>query len=156
MNKILSWFMLPRKTVIFSRLQKLWEYTQYFNLNDLPDIHIVEDDNEYVVFQFESSLGTVQVKIENNMYIKSSFDLSYANYAGTTVFEIHACKYDTKVLPMLGEDLTAHDIDLALYEIEDYLFVNLPELEDQKRMLLAERLRVEKLHAQQVKELENA
>ena len=124
MNKILSWFMLPRKTVIFSRLQKLWEYTQYFNLNDLPDIHIVEDDNEYVVFQFESSLGTVQVKIENNMYIKSSFDLSYANYAGTTVFEIHACKYDTKVLPMLGAlrggliNVVITDVDTATKVLE--------------------------------------
>jgi hypothetical protein len=60
-------------------------------------------------------------------------------------------KKTLEVEPLLGEMLMAEDIDLAIYELESYLKVELGTSEDIKQEKINEEKRKRKLHEEQLK-----
>ena len=150
-------FFAPKECEMFKRLEKLFYYVELCDLSKLDKIQaqdvVCDGLAETCDLYFHSNLGQVHITVIkqfNNVY-----KLSYANYAGTTVFEITAGQFWVDVKPMLGEHLKAKDVDLAIYELEQYLFNNLGDADDlvKKHNDLSNQRK--KLHEEQIKLLEN-
>ena len=149
-------FLCPKEVEMFKRMEKLFDYIEFCDLNKLDKVQTqeIECDGmaETAKLYFQSNLGQVQIKLIkqfNNVY-----KMEYANYAGTTVFELSTSKYWVDVAPLLGETLKAKDVDLAIYELEQYLYNNLGDIENiigNKASMLDERMRK---HKEQLKILE--
>lgn len=119
--------------VMFIRLNNIFK-----NLNNR------ETDNDLIILnkvvnkkclgmisiEFKSNLGTVRINLHKSS--KKYVELSYANYAGSFVFTLEAYDNFLSVKPLLGEDIKARDIDLAIYELEQYLQNTQEELIDNK------------------------
>ena len=119
--------------VMFTRLNNIFK-----NLNNR------ETDNDLIILnkvvnkkclgiisvEFKSNLGTVRINLHKSS--KKYVELSYANYAGSFVFTLEAYDNFLSVKPLLGEDIKARDIDLAIYELEQYLQNTQEELIDNK------------------------
>ena len=168
-------FGFGKKNVMFERLEALYRYSLVCTVDELESLdRITCDKQTYMEIQdhqlveksmdkkttfkyfFNSGLGTVKIELDADFApdCTKHYYLSYSNYVGSTVFKIDACKKRTEVTPMLGEYLMAEDIDLALYELESYLKVNLgtsKELEDKKNKEYKRQLQ---LHEEQIKILE--
>lgn len=97
-------------TRIYKRLKHLYKYYKEF--------YILKD-----ALEFTSDLGLVRVRMVTDWSYINDYHLSYANYAGTTVFEITANEDNTRVTPLLHPDkLSGRAVDLALLELETYLY----------------------------------
>lgn len=168
-------FGFGKKNIMFERLEALYRYSSVCSVDELESLdRITCDKLSYVVIEngqkvekstntkttlryfFNSGLGTVKIELEVDFApdCTKHYYLSYSNYAGSTVFKIDACRKRTAVEPLLGENLMAQDIDLALYELESYLQVNLgtsKDIEDRKNN---EYKRMLQLHQEQIKILE--
>ena len=145
---------MTKPTKIYSRIEKLWSYTRYFDLNELKNITVLDDSRSTILFEFESHLGKVRIAISNELIEHNQFWLEYANYAGSTVFELRVSKRETFIAPMLGKEINAKDIDLALYELESYLFSNLPDLEETKNKRIVDIHEKQRRHEEQISILE--
>ena len=145
--------MFFKKNVMFERLKALYLYCQICSVSELEALDRITCDNQRTTdeygkeiildkktpyrYYFNSGLGTVKIEFDKEHSIDGTphYFMWYSNYAGSTVFKIDASKKDLQVTPMLGEILTAQDIDLAIYELESYLQINLgtsKELYDEK------------------------
>ena len=146
---------------IYKRLDNLWKYTKLFNF-ETDKLCVLEKSINDILFEFNSTLGTVRIRLihyftyDEDILLEDGFKLEYSNYAGSTVFRIDTIiKKVIDIVPMLGEDLTAKDIDLAIYELEEYLFKTYGDIEEAwKKDTEYKKFQIE-LHKQQVKELES-
>ena len=101
----------------YKRLKRIYTYAKTFE----PMVQTCYDGK--FVINFHSELGPVMVEIEWDMMVNWwNYRLNYANYAGSTVFTVMASPENFDVIPTLGENLGGHDIDLALLELENYLY----------------------------------
>lgn len=101
----------------YKRLKRIYTYAKTFE----PMVQTCYDGK--FVINFHSELGPVMVEIEWDIMVNWwTYRLSYANYAGSTVFTVMANAENFDVEPKLGDGLGGHDIDLALLELENYLY----------------------------------
>lgn len=101
----------------YKRLKRIYTYAKTFE----PMVQTCYDGK--FVINFHSELGPVMVEIEWDIMVNWwIYRLNYANYAGSTVFTVMASPENFDVIPTLGENLGGHDIDLALLELENYLY----------------------------------
>lgn len=107
--------------------------------------------------EFHSNLGDVRVDLYSwdSPFEEGSLTLSYANYAGSTVFEIKADCDKFDVTPMLGENITGHDVDLAVLELEEFLFNKYGDIDKYTAQKEKEKRDAEKRHREELKVLEN-
>lgn len=125
-------FGLFKEVTIYKRLKNLYKYCVMFDFENNDRLKKKIIGNGDYALEFKSNLGTVQVIIQKDVFCYGEFILEYSNYAGSTVFTIDTL--DTEILrvePMLGEDLTAKDIDMALYELELYLQTTYGDVDDE-------------------------
>lgn len=160
--------MFFKKNLMFERLESLFRYYRVCSVSELEeldritcDTYDVTDAEGNVVkkyktpytYYFKSGLGTVKIEVDKDFGLDGTehYLLWYSNYAGSNVFSIDATRKDLKVKPMLGENMLAQDIDLALYEFQSYLQVNLgssKDIEDRKNNEYKRQLQ---LHEEQLK-----
>lgn len=119
--------------VLFNRLDSMYHYFEFCDVESdkLKILDISSNGIEASIhFEFNSNLGPVRLELTQAHLPFVVYSLDYSNYAGSTVFEIVANPGGNTVKPKLGENLMAKDIDLALYEVEQYLqqFGNIIEL----------------------------
>lgn len=131
--------LFPEVVEIYKRMDKLFAYIELADLNKLEKITVqpirYNAIAEETSLSFESNLGLVKIDITKQF--NGLYSMEYANYAGTTVFELKTGPFWVEVVPMLGDELTAKDVDLAIYELEKYLYNNLGDIENiQKRQEL--------------------
>ena len=161
--------MFFNKNVMYERLKSLYLYSQICSVSELEELDRITCDNQRTEdaygkevildkktpyrYYFNSGLGTVKIEFDKEHGIDGTphYFMWYSNYAGTTVFKIDATKKDLQVTPMLGEILTAQDIDLAIYELESYLKVNLGTSKDLYDKKNNEYKRYLLLHEEQLK-----
>lgn len=150
-NMINPW----RETRLHKRLKNLWLYNCLYCFNT-DRLHTLEKSGNDVLIEFKSNLGTVRIFIDLWGYdYEDDLKMEYYNYAGSTVFRIQAGRTWTPLVePMLGENLTAHDIDLALLEIEEYLRDTYGDIDILWEEYIEYEKNKKKLHEEQVKELE--
>lgn len=144
-----------QETELHKRLKNLWLFSCLYDF-DTDKLRTLEKDTCSTLIEFKSNLGTVRVSLELWGYsYEDDIRIEYSNYAGSTVFRIQADRTWTPfVEPMLGEDLTAHDIDLALLEIEEYLRDTYGDINTLWEEYVEYEKNKKKLHKEQVKELE--
>ena len=106
------WKLFANKT--YKRLYRIYQYCEEFYSNTFK--------NGFGTIEFKSNLGDVRIEIIKGYNSLEDIYLSYANYAGSTVFTITAYTTTFDVSPLLNDELTGHDVDLALYELEEYLY----------------------------------
>lgn len=161
--------MFFKKNLMFERLKALYLYSQICSVEELEELDRITCDNQRTTdeygkelilekktpyrYYFNSGLGTVKIELEKDFGINGTthYLLWYSNYAGSNVFRINATSKDLVVIPMLGENMLAQDIDLALYELESYFQVKLgtsKELYDKKNQEYKKQLQ---LHEEQLK-----
>ena len=113
----------PHNTM-YDRLDLLFDYFRYCDLSS-EKIHIHEIDmktqDKFVHFSFLSSLGEVDIFFIRYSIGCTRFSLKYVHYTGAYYFEIDSAEDENEVIPMLGEDLFAEQIDLSILELEEYI-----------------------------------
>ena len=113
----------PHNTM-YDRLDLLFDYFRYCDLSS-EKIHIHEIDmktqDKFVHFFFFSSLGEVDIFFMRYSIGCTRFSLKYVHYTGAYYFEIDSAEDENEVIPMLGEDLFAEQIDLSILELEEYI-----------------------------------
>ena len=113
----------PHNTM-YDRLDLLFDYFRYCDLSS-EKIHIHEIDmktqDKFVHFSFLSSLGEVDIFFMRYSIGCTRFSLKYVHYTGAYYFEIDSAEDENEVIPMLGEDLFAEQIDLSILELEEYI-----------------------------------
>lgn len=147
---------------IRKRLQRLCKYLCMEDLNSYK-ISVQNKVDEYdfqgIEFFFNSNLGTVKIKLTWDCFSVpigwDVFGLSYENYAGTTVFSIESkSPTTTEVVPMLDENFGAHEIDLAILELETYLYDCYGDIDQIYANCMNEQKEAQEYHNQQIKILE--
>lgn len=142
-----------KEVKIYRRLLTLYRYITLFDL-DTDRLKLLETGcNEFLV-EFKSNLGTVRVGLR---YYEDNCEIcmDYSNYAGSMVFYIDTYDSHIKELaPRLDGDLTAKDIDLAIYELEEYLRNTYGSIEEALETCNKAKKYFQKLHEQGIKELE--
>lgn len=145
---------------MFYRLDNIIKYFKILDVNS-ERIKIIEtdfgDSLSFLSFIFYSKLGAVEIsltKCEGDFpnYLK----IEYTTYAGTLLFTLKVTKHWVTVEPCMGYDYNvgAKEIDLAIFELEDYLWNEYGDLEVlEEGFLTAERL-AQKSHEEQIKFLE--
>lgn len=122
----------PKEVEMYKRMEKLFYYIELCDLDKLERIQTrpIEYNPiaEEAVINFQSNLGTVEIKLIKQF--NDVFSMEYANYAGTTVFTLKTGRFWVDVIPLLGDTLKARDVDLAIYELEQYLYNNLGEIDN--------------------------
>lgn len=138
-----------KETRIFKRLRSLWRYCELCNL-ETDKIHVLEKDKTTILFEFQSNLGAVHVRIED--YYNEFIRIEYSNYAGSTVFCVFANATGIpEVEPRLGEKVTVEEIDLALLELETYLLETFGDSDKLWEEHLSYEKYAEELHNEQVR-----
>ena len=161
--------MFFKKNLMFERLESLFRYSHVCSVSELEELDRItcdfitnKDENGNLIktnkktpyrYYFNSGLGTVKVEVDKDFGLDGTthYLLWYSNYAGSNVFQIDATRKNLDVKPLLGENMLAQDIDLALYELESYLQVNLgtsKDIEDRKNNEYKRQLQ---LHEEQLK-----
>ena len=80
------------------------------------------NNNKSFMFTFKSNNGLIEFRISNSTEQEyKPYKISYINRATKWMFEIYSSPTYTVVQPNLGTKLTARDIDLALFEIENFI-----------------------------------
>lgn len=142
----MDWFF--NKT--YKRLSRIYKYAETFYADTE---HAGKLGKSYLI-EFHSALGDVRIEIIKKDFGQYDYELSYANYAGSTVFSIQASKLEFDVSPLLSDNLSGHDVDLAVLELEEYLFLTYGDI----NKILKEREKERKLnlkrHKQELKVLE--
>ena len=161
-------FGFGKKNIMFERLEALYRYSSVCSVEELEELdritcdtynvtdtegNVVKKNKTPYIYYFNSGLGTVKIEVDKDFGLDGTkhYLLWYSNYAGSNVFSIDVTRKDLKVKPMLGENMLAQDIDLALYELEFYLQVNLgssKDIEDRKNNEYKRQLQ---LHEEQLK-----
>lgn len=159
------WFKKKEKqklVPIRKRLQRLCKYLCMEDLNS-DKISVQNKIDEYdfqgIEFFFNSNLGTVKIKLTWDCFAVpigwDVFGLSYENYAGTTVFTIESkSPTTTEVVPMLDENFGAHEIDLAILELETYLYECYGNPNEMYNNYIAEQKAAQEYHDKQIEILE--
>lgn len=139
---------------IYGRLESLWLYADIFDLNS-DKLTVLEKPTENdLTLEFKSDQGTVRVQLVRIENIGGfQYGLQYSNYAGSEVFEITTSPYWVKVEPNLGINITADDIDLAIFELEDYLEQTFGDLAEAYSNYIVEQRKIKELHEQELKKL---
>ena len=135
---------------LFKRLVRISNYCNEFVINSADKINVRYSSNNQQHFYFQSALGTVEIELCRGYFF---VQMNYANYAGTTVFNICSNSCKNEVTPLLGEDLTAHDIDLAILELEEYLNATFGDVDEAiKARMLRENEKLAK-HEEELRKL---
>ena len=144
-----------KETGLHKRLKNLWLFNRLYDFNT-DKLRTLEKSSNEVLFEFKSELGAVRVYLELWGYdCNDDIKIEDLNYAGVLVFRIQAGRtWTPTVTPMLGEELTAKDIDLAIFEIEEYLRDTYGDIETLWEEHLAYEKNKKRLHREQVRELE--
>ena len=128
LKQLIKWFSCSNR--MYTRLSNLFNYCTYLDLNE-DKIQVLEECNDvadYIVrLEFKSKLGAVRIEISKCCL--GYYTLKYTNYAGIDVFSITAYQGGNDVKPLLGKQLTAENIDLAIFELEDYLYQKYGEVQ---------------------------
>ena len=149
-----------KRNKVFQRVADLYYYLSHVDFENTKIKQSEEEKQYYItdvkVVYFDSELGSVKVTIVQ--YGNREYRFEYCTYAGSHVFQIYVTPHQLFVQPMLIESLTAHDIDMALYELEGYLqekFGSIEDLKEQeKQKKIAAKIKQkqdEKLHREQLK-----
>ena len=121
-QKFIGYVPVPK---MFYRLESLMKYAKAVPFEDerLTTLEIdMQGNSNHISFQFKSDLGTVQLYLEKYDGLQgTAYELEYITYAGANLFKMHASRKNLTVVPNLGYNLKANDIDLAILEIETYL-----------------------------------
>jgi len=139
---------LANKT--FKRLKRIFKYAEVF----YSDTKTVGKYGESYLIEFHSALGDVRIEIKHFEFGQVDYELSYANYAGSTVFSINANTWDFDVTPLLNDDLSGHDVDLAVLELEEYLFIKYGDIDKVIRIKEKEEKEKLKRHKKELRVLE--
>lgn len=148
-----------KSNTMYARLHNLYWYCKLFDLNtnklQVLDCNMGPDVlNDSITLQFKSNLGTVKIKLTQWWNITFYYyTLDYANYAGSTIFEIKSYPADNEVDPQLGFNLKAEDIDLAIFELQRYLFDVFGDIEEARNKYLVKKEQAKKLHEEELKKL---
>ena len=134
------------------RLNKIYRYAKkFYGSTRVRDRY----SNNYVI-EFNSALGKVKVIIMKFNTAYADIKIRYMNYPDNFVFEISACNDYFDVRPYLNDELSGHDIDLALLELEKYLYNTYGDVDailHKEEKELKERI---KRHKKELKKLEGA
>lgn len=157
MFKFLRKLFQTDNVVMFDRLERIYNYISLIPIDDekfkMLDCSMDSVSSVYH-FEFKSELGTVRMVLTMTKIGYTCYSLEYSNYAGSKVFEVETNPGYVNVEPLLGEYLTAKDIDLAILELEEYLksYGNIDEIIKKQNKEMA---RLQKLHHEECKKLEN-
>lgn len=144
---------------MYNRLYNLYWYCKLFDLNS-SKLQVLYKDidkrnlKDVIELQFKSNLGTVNIELQKCFDLNCGhYVLNYANYAGSTVFAIYSYIHENEVEPQLGFNLKAHDIDLAIFELERYLFEMFGDIDQARERYKIKQENAKKLHEQELKKL---
>ena len=144
----MPWDIFCNKT--YRRLKKIYTYA-----NTFEPMGDTAYDGKFVI-NFHSELGPVMVEIEWDIMINWwTYRLSYANYAGSTVFTVMANSERFDVDPLLGDGLGGHDVDLALLELENYLYATYGDVYKEIERREKEAREIQERHNKELRILEN-
>lgn len=135
---------------LYDRLKRIAKYCQEVTLDSADKISINFSTEHSQRFYFQSALGTVQIDI---YWCDSYIEIAYANYAGTLVFFIQSDSCKNEVEPLLGETLTAHDIDLAILELEEYLMSTFGNIDEIIKTRAAQEIAKQLRHEEELRKL---
>lgn len=132
---------------MFTRLKRLHEYFSLFGE------YITHRRGCYYAYSFDTKLGKRKCIIfTHNKNDCFGIGFIYDNN-GKTVFEIDASLTSLSVKPTLGGSLTAGNVDLALYELEQHLLNIYGDIDEiMKNKQIAEK-RQEETHNKELKKL---
>jgi len=133
----------------YRRLERIYKYCQMF-YEHTKEVNGLDTSYE---IEFHSNLGDVCATA--TLLYNGDYKLSYANYAGSVVFTIFANDLDFDVKPLLNDNLTGHDVDLALLELENYLFETFGDIKKIIQAKEQEDLAKMKRHKEELRVLEN-
>lgn len=136
--------MFTKPIPAFNRFKQL--FYQCYDITDYGRISKTVHTTSSVSFCFETSQGPIDIFIEN---LLDSYIFDYVK-DGKTLFCITVDSKTLSISPRLkiNNNLTAHCISLAVYELESYLEENMNEIKNAADMQ-------NKFHAAQIKELMN-
>ena len=140
---------------IYGRLENIWLYTEIFDLNSEKLTVLEKPTEDDVLLEFKSSLGTVRISLWRyfDIFQNIRYGMEYSNYAGSTVFKLYTGKTHLAAEPLLGENITADDIDLAILELEEYLEEKFGDIVTAYSEHLAEENRKKELHKKELEKL---
>lgn len=141
---------------VYKRLERIFKYAKTFYTHSH---HNTGSGDEYTI-EFHSDLGDVQIIIFHaDPFAQQvgvfNYTLEYANYAGSTVFKVCTYKDKFDVTPLLGDNLGGHDVDLAIYELEQFLKEQYGDVDKYIQQKEKERQEVLKRHKKELKILEH-
>ena len=142
---------------LYERLSNLVKYFIIFNVQDDKITILEEKDYEnkdyFCLFDFNSDQGMVRVTLSKHNIGFDLYNLEYTNYAGVQLFEIESNPEDNIITPNLGVDLMAQDIDLAIFELECYLFEKHGDINIAYAKWNQEQKELKQLHHQELQKL---
>lgn len=133
---------------MFTRLKRLYGYFSLFGE------HIVHRRGGHYSYIFDTKLGKRECIIfTHNKNDCLSIGFVYYDSNDKIVFEIDASLASLSVKPTLGGSLTAENVDLALYELEQHLLNIYGDIDEiMKNKQIAEK-RQEETHNKELKKL---
>ena len=138
--------------VLYERLENLMLYFQNVDV-DGGKIHIIEKQLDslypFLLFEFKTVYGTVRITLFRFYDIDRKYTFDYVDYTGCYAFKIKTSQNRTLIKPLLVGDIKAKDIDLSIYELEQYLKTQYGNIQD----ILAKKEQDRKVHKQEVDKL---
>ena len=140
------------ENVLYERLENLMLYFQNIDVNG-GKIHITEKRldslDPYVIFEFQTVYGAVRITLYSFYDVERKYTFDYVDYTGCYAFTIKTTQSRTLVKPLLVGDIKAKDIDLSIYELEQYLKTQYGDIQD----ILDKKEQDRKVHKQEVDKL---
>ena len=82
---------------------------------------VFNSSNKYISFDFESNNGLIEFTIKSSGENFKSYTIIYKNNQSKWMFDLYCDPENTIVRPDMGKNIFASDIDLALFEIEQFI-----------------------------------
>ena len=158
MKKLLELLKIRKPTPkMYYRLQSLLIYFQIVDVNS-ERIIITENDNTSCSFKFYSKLGAVEITLQKflNEHGHLVYSMDYTTYAGIKLFSMACSDQYVKVSPCMGYayNISAKEIDLAVFELEEYLKNEYGDFETLLNGYLTAQRLAKTSHEEQIKYLE--
>ena len=140
------------ENVLYERLQNIMLYFKNVDV-DQGKIHVIHNElpilDPWIQFEFQTIYGTVRIKLSRIYIGEYEYIFDYVDYTGCYAFTIKTTQTRTHIKPLLIGDIKAKDIDLSIYELEQYLKSQYGDIQD----ILDMKKQEEKLHKQEVDKL---
>lgn len=144
---------------MFTRLETIEKYFIACEIGD-PRLTVIENKPSYgcrtIHFKFYTKQGPVEIVLFKTFLVGNlAYEMDYTTYSGVRLFKVSSTQSKVYVEPCMGYsyNIDAKDIDLAILELENYLYDNYGDINNRWEQYQLEEQLAQESHEQQLKEL---